>query len=69
MGSQLWLHPSHDQGFFSVDTSTENNIYVADEFALEIVGHGDVTCLHVQIIDVFHDPNLSMNLFSFLQLT
>lgn len=54
--------------FSSFDTTTAKNIYVEDDFALDTIGHGDVSCRHGQIIDMFHVPSLSANLLSISQL-
>ena len=36
-----------DASLFSyLHTTIEKNIYVANDFALDIVGHGDVACRH-----------------------
>jgi hypothetical protein len=43
--------------FSSLDIATKK-IYVADDIALDIVGHGDVTCLCGQIFKVFHAPSV-----------
>lgn len=58
-----------DSLFSSLDTTIENKIYVANDFALDIVGHGDVTCRRGQVVNVFHVPSLSVNLLSVSQLT
>lgn len=51
------------------DNVVENKIFVAGNFALNIVGHGDIACRHGWIINVFHVPSLSANLLSGSQLT
>lgn len=53
----------------SLDATTENKIYVDDNFALDITGHGDIPCRHGWIIDVYHVPSLSVNLLFISQLT
>ena len=41
-------HMAKDASLFSsLNVSTKNNIYVVNEFALDIVGHGDITCQHL----------------------
>lgn len=54
--------------FSSLDTFTENKIYVVDKFAFSIIGHGDITCQHGRIIDIYHVPSLSVKLLSISQL-
>ena len=49
---------------FSSDFELEKNIYVVDDFGLDIVGHGDVTCQQGHIINIFHVSYLSSNLLS-----
>lgn len=55
--------------FSSLDTATKKNIYVENNFSLHIVDHGDVTCRHGWIVNVFHVPSLRKNLFLVSQLT
>ena len=55
--------------FSSLDDALEKNIFVADDFALDIVGQGDATCGRGRIINVFHVPSLSTNMLSDSQLT
>ena len=55
--------------FCSLDPATEKNIYVANNFALDITGHGDISYQHGQIIDVYHVPSLNANPFSISQQT
>ena len=63
-------HMAKDTSFFSSpDFALEKEIFVADDFALDIVGHGDVACRRGQIVDVFHVPSLSANLLLVFQLT
>ena len=63
-------HMAKDSSLFSfVDTTSKNNIYVADDFSLETTSRSDVTCQHYHIFDVFHVPCLSVNLFSISKLT
>jgi hypothetical protein len=53
----------------SLDEAKEREIYVVDDFTLDIVGQGDVTCRLGIIFDVYHVSNLSANLLSIAQLT
>ena len=55
--------------FSSLEFALENTIFLADDFALDITGHGGVICQHGWIVDVFHVPSVSANLLSFSQLT
>jgi hypothetical protein len=55
--------------FTSLDEVVERKIYVVDDFSLDIVGQGDVSCRHGRIVDVYHVPNLSANLLLVSQLT
>ena len=55
--------------FSSLDSALEKKILVVDEFALDIISHGDVTYQHGWVIDVFHVPSLSGNLLSISQVT
>ena len=55
--------------FSSLDTSTENKIYVEDKFTIDIVGHGDIACRHSRIVNVYHVPSISENLLSISQPT
>lgn len=52
----------------SLDVSTKKKIYVADDFPLDIVGHGYMYYRHGQIVNVYHVPNISENLLSISQL-
>ena len=52
-----------------LDVANENNICVADDFALDITGRGDITCQHCWILYMYHVPSLSANLFLIYQLT
>ena len=53
----------------SLDMATEKKIYVDDDFALDIIAHGEILCRHGWIIDVYHVPSLSANILSISQLT
>ena len=53
----------------SLDVAAENKIYVVDDFALDIVGCGDIYYRHDQIIDVCHVPSPTANILSIYQLT
>ena len=55
--------------FSSRNIVVENNIYVADDFSLDITEHGDIPCQCVQIINAYHVPNLSANMLLVSQLT
>ena len=54
--------------FMSLIEVKERNIYVVDDFFLDIVGQGDVTYQHGRDFDAYHVPNLNANLFSICQL-
>jgi hypothetical protein len=59
-----------DASFFSsLVKAIEKNIYVSDDFPLDIVSRSDVPYRHGKIVDVYHVPNLSANLLSISQLT
>lgn len=58
-----------DASLLSSDVSTENKIYVADNFGFYITGHGDVSCQHGRIVDVYHVPHLSAKFLFVCQLT
>jgi hypothetical protein len=49
--------------FTSLNEAKERKIYVVDDFSLNIVGQGDVSCRHGRIVNVYHVPNLSANMF------
>jgi hypothetical protein len=55
--------------FTWLDEAKERKIYVVDDFSLDVVGQGDVTCRHGKIVDIYHVPNLSANLLFVSQLT
>ena len=52
----------------SLDMDTKKKIYVADDFSLKIIGHGDIPYQHGQIINLYHVKSLIANLFSISQL-
>jgi hypothetical protein len=47
----------------------ESKIYFANDFSLDVVGQGDVSCQHEKIVDIYHVPNLNANLLFVSQLT
>ena len=56
-------HMAKDASLLSyLDKFFERNIYVVDDFVLDIVGHGDIPYRHGKIFNVYHVPNLSENL-------
>lgn len=55
--------------FSSFDTTKKMKIFMVDNFALDIVGHGDVACWHGQILNMFHVHSLSENLLYVSKLT
>jgi hypothetical protein len=55
--------------FMRLNKAKESKIYVVDDFSLDVVGQGDVSCRHGKIVDVYHVPNLSANLLFVAQLT
>ena len=55
--------------FSSLDSAHEKNFFVADDFALDIAGHGNIICRHDWIVDMFHVPSLSANMLFVSQLT
>jgi hypothetical protein len=55
--------------FMRLNKVEESRIYVVDDFALDVVGQGDLAYRHGKISDVYHVPNLSANMFSISQLT
>jgi hypothetical protein len=48
--------------------ATKEEIFVVDDYALIVVGCGNIECQTRVIIDVYHEPSLSVNLLSVLQL-
>lgn len=55
--------------FSSLNSTLEKKIFVANNFALDIVDHGDVTCQYGCLVNMFHVPNISDNLLLISQLT
>jgi len=55
--------------FFSIDRVMERKIYFVDDFAPDIVGHGDVPRQHGRIVDVYNVPKHTSNLLSVSELT
>jgi hypothetical protein len=55
--------------FKRLNKAQESKIYFAHDFALDVVGQGDVACRHGKIVDVYHVPNISSNLLYIAQLT
>lgn len=55
--------------FSSLDMDIEKNIYVVDDFTLDITGNSEIPCRHGQIVDMYHVPGLTVNLLSVFQLT
>ena len=52
-----------DASLFSyLNIATKNKIYVANNFALDIANHCDLTYQHGQIVDVYHVLSLIVNL-------
>jgi hypothetical protein len=58
-----------DSLFTSLDQTVEINIYVVDDFSLNITGCSDVLYQHGRIFYVYHVPNISPKLLSISQLT
>jgi hypothetical protein len=54
--------------FTRLNIIEESKNYVVYDFSLDDVGHGDVACRHGNIFDVYHVPNISVNLLSVAQL-
>jgi len=52
-----------------LDKDVEHNIYVANDFSLDIFGNGNIPYRYGIIVDVYHVPNLSANMMSDSQLT
>jgi hypothetical protein len=55
--------------FSSLSQATTKEIFVANDYALTIVGCGKNECQNSVIIDVYHVPSLSVNLLFVPQLT
>ena len=63
-------HMEKDSSLFSsLNKVIEKDIYVVDDFSLDIIGHSDMPCWHGHIFNVYHVPNLSENMLSVSQLT
>jgi hypothetical protein len=63
-------HMDKDASLFtSLDKCVEINIYIVDEFSLDIIGRGDVHFRHGNIVDVYHVSNINENLLMDSQLT
>ena len=63
-------HMAKDASLFSsLDKDDEYNIPLTDDFALDIVRHGDVPCQHGKSLNVYHVPSLSTNILLVSQLT
>jgi len=59
-----------DASFFTwLVEAEERKIYVADDFSLDVVGQGDVTYRHGNIVNIYHVPNISANMLYISQLT
>jgi len=58
-----------DSLFMSLYEAKERKIYVAEDFSVDIVSQGDVTCRHGRIVDIYHVPKFSVNLLLASQLT
>ena len=54
--------------FMRLNKTKDSRIYVADDFDLDVAGHGDVACGHGIFLDIYHVPNLSANLLFVAQL-
>jgi hypothetical protein len=55
--------------FTRLNKFNESIIYVIDDFSLDVVGQGVVSCRHGKIVNIYHVPNISSNLLSIAQLT
>jgi hypothetical protein len=59
-----------DNSWFSYfEIVIEKDIFVANDFVLNITGHGDIACRRGHVVDMFHVPSLSVDLLSVFQLT
>lgn len=58
-----------DSLFSSFNEATKQNIYVADDYALYIVGEDDILCQHRKFSNTYHFPSLSEKNLSVSQLT
>ena len=54
--------------FSSLSGAPKQKIYVASDYALTIVGNGDVECQHGCLFDVYNVPIMSENLLLVAQL-
>ena len=70
VGSGCTHHMAKDASLFiSLDEANERKIYVVDDFSLNIVGEVDVPCQHGKIFNVYHVPNLIINMLYVAHLT
>ena len=71
MDSQPWMYSSYGKGCFSnlFIGGPRENIYVADDYYLNVTGNGDYKCYHGLISIFYHVPSLSENLILVFQLT
>jgi hypothetical protein len=58
-----------DSMFTLLNKSEERNIYVSNEFSLNIVAQGEVSYRHGKHFNVYHVQNLNVNLLYVYQLT
>jgi hypothetical protein len=48
-------HMDKDASLFTwLDEAKERKIYVVGDFSLDVVGHGDVSCRHENIVNEYH---------------
>ena len=67
--SECTHHMAKDSSLFtSLDEAKERKIYVVDDFSLDIIGQGDVSCRHGRIFNVYYVLNPNANIFSISQL-
>jgi len=70
VNSRFTHHMAKDASLFMwLDEAKERKIYVVDDFSLDVVGQGDIACGNGKIVNVYHVPNLSANMFFVDQLT
>jgi hypothetical protein len=64
-------HMDKDASLFTwLYEAKERKIYVVDDFAMDVVGQGDVACQHGIIVGIYHVPNVNANtLLCVAQLT
>ena len=55
--------------FMRLNKDDESIIYVDDDFYLDVVGQGDVTCGHGKLFYFYNVPNIISNILSVAQLT